>query len=278
MGDYIAHYGIKGQEWGNRRWQYKDGSLTPAGRLRYGYGQQKKKKGFFRNLVDKKTNWEGPDYSRFFDENGRMTEQGRRVQKIAKSQAGMLEEDRAAGFGGYASEEQGKNAMLRYLADKGDAGIQTVKDIKRETINLGQKLWNGLGNLVNTVVTGTTEFAKDTVKAVKIGKSEVEKLLGIYDPSDMFVDSRVTKNSVVPKTATQRREETLSNIKTADISKNPTVPKTRSETIREQSYVPSQVTKNPVVPLSNKQIDQLAWELGLTPDQVKELKKAGISN
>lgn len=278
MGDYIAHYGIKGQEWGNRRWQYKDGSLTPAGRLRYGYGQQKKKKGFFRSLADKKTNWEGPDYSRFFNEKGQLTEQGRRVQKIAKSQEGMLAEDRAAGFGGYASEEQGKNAMLRYLGDKADAATKPVQDIAAATINLGQKLWNGLGSLVNTVVTGTTNLANETVKAVKIGKSEVEKLLGIYDPSDMFIDSRVTKNSVVPKTESQRREETLSNLKTADISKNPTVPKTRSETIREQSYVPSQVTKNPVVPLSNKQIDQLAWELGLTPDQVKELKKAGISN
>lgn len=29
---YLAHHGIKGQKWGIRRFQYKDGSLTPAGR------------------------------------------------------------------------------------------------------------------------------------------------------------------------------------------------------------------------------------------------------
>lgn len=34
--DHIAHYGIKGQKWGIRRYQNKDGSLTTAGIRRYG--------------------------------------------------------------------------------------------------------------------------------------------------------------------------------------------------------------------------------------------------
>lgn len=33
--DDLCHYGIKGQKWGERRFQNKDGSLTPAGRQRY---------------------------------------------------------------------------------------------------------------------------------------------------------------------------------------------------------------------------------------------------
>lgn len=37
--DHLAHYGIKGQEWGKRRFQNEDGSLTPEGRRRYGVGQ-----------------------------------------------------------------------------------------------------------------------------------------------------------------------------------------------------------------------------------------------
>ena len=32
---YLAHYNIKGARWGFRRFQNKDGSLTPAGRERY---------------------------------------------------------------------------------------------------------------------------------------------------------------------------------------------------------------------------------------------------
>lgn len=35
---YLAHHGIKGQKHGLRRWQNRDGSLTPAGREHYGVG------------------------------------------------------------------------------------------------------------------------------------------------------------------------------------------------------------------------------------------------
>lgn len=34
----LKHFGIKGMKWGQRRYQYKDGSLTPAGKKRYGNG------------------------------------------------------------------------------------------------------------------------------------------------------------------------------------------------------------------------------------------------
>lgn len=38
----LMHYNIKGSKWGQRRFQNKDGSLTPAGRERYGVGSGKK--------------------------------------------------------------------------------------------------------------------------------------------------------------------------------------------------------------------------------------------
>ena len=35
----LYHHGIKGQKWGVRRYQYADGTYTPAGRKRYGVSQ-----------------------------------------------------------------------------------------------------------------------------------------------------------------------------------------------------------------------------------------------
>ncbi len=38
----VSHHGITGQKHGVRRYQYKDGSLTPLGRIRYGKGKPRK--------------------------------------------------------------------------------------------------------------------------------------------------------------------------------------------------------------------------------------------
>ena len=33
--NYLAHYGVKGQKWGVRRYQNEDGTLTEEGKARY---------------------------------------------------------------------------------------------------------------------------------------------------------------------------------------------------------------------------------------------------
>lgn len=45
----LYHYGIKGQKWGTRRWQNLDGSLTSAGRIRYGRGGKGRSTGSIYN-------------------------------------------------------------------------------------------------------------------------------------------------------------------------------------------------------------------------------------
>ena len=51
----LYHYGIKGQKWGVRRYQNKDGSLTPAGKKRVGKEYEKASKKTMRNLSKQHT-------------------------------------------------------------------------------------------------------------------------------------------------------------------------------------------------------------------------------
>ena len=44
----LCHHGVKGQEWGNRRYQYEDGSLTEEGRKHWGIGPPREKRKSFR--------------------------------------------------------------------------------------------------------------------------------------------------------------------------------------------------------------------------------------
>lgn len=65
---YLAHHGVKGQKYGVRRWQYKDGSLTPEGYIHYGYGKNKSRTE--RNAISKM-------HSRSNSGNGSSTKEGR---------------------------------------------------------------------------------------------------------------------------------------------------------------------------------------------------------
>ena len=54
LGDYIVHHGIKGQKWGVRRFQNKDGTRTPAGKARYGSGKKQSK---LSKAIEKRKKW-----------------------------------------------------------------------------------------------------------------------------------------------------------------------------------------------------------------------------
>ena len=55
MSNELYHHGIRGQKWGVRRFQNKDGTLTPAGRRHYDEDSDDTQKGSPKRSIDKAT-------------------------------------------------------------------------------------------------------------------------------------------------------------------------------------------------------------------------------
>lgn len=51
---YIAHSGVLNMKWGQRRYQYKDGSLTPLGRIHYGIKNRRDAKVYAKRVAESK--------------------------------------------------------------------------------------------------------------------------------------------------------------------------------------------------------------------------------
>lgn len=78
----LKHWGVKGMKWGVRRYQNKDGSLTPAGQKRYDRDVREnnaKKK-------DNRINIDGPDPKRWAKEDTK------RTKDVVDSSSGMVRE------------------------------------------------------------------------------------------------------------------------------------------------------------------------------------------
>lgn len=128
---YLAHHGIKGQKWGERKYQYKDGSLTPEGRRRYGvlgstkaYIQRRRKNvtKFYKeskNLGDDKTPEQMTKKERAIYDKAESSYKRRQAnagkQYRADLKRGFNDKKRAIGL----RKAKAKDA----LADKGEYGV-----------------------------------------------------------------------------------------------------------------------------------------------------------
>ena len=152
---YLAHHGIKGQKWGERRFQNEDGSLTPAGQQRYLKGEYKNaKKAYKQTVKDMRTDmygegWvAGRDYQRKNKERQeKLLSEERKVidarVAYAKAKKGDKGEEKAyvkemykSGLSGSVSDQQSggrSTALYDHIAAK--KGEEYAKRIERKVKN-----------------------------------------------------------------------------------------------------------------------------------------------
>lgn len=137
MSEYIKHHGIKGQKWGVRRFQNKDGSLTDAGRKRYGDGTSVND--YEKALNRTKTISEGVDEVRKFKSSSDKLKDGKVEKEVRKKVSEM-------------SDKELQQAVQRLNMEEN----YTRMMVNRDRINRGQDYINNVLDLSSVALKGAT--------------------------------------------------------------------------------------------------------------------------
>lgn len=159
MENEIYHHGTKGMRWGIRRFQRKDGSLTPAGRKRYGQNSTDKTKAKI-DSINKKT----------AEQLKKIKAEGKAASRIAKA-----EEESAAKI---AKAEAKYKPKTKADAPKTKSISEMTDDELRSRINRIQ-LEKQLASLTPSEVSGGKRFMTSILNDVvaPAAKSAGKKLL-----------------------------------------------------------------------------------------------------
>lgn len=129
VGDNIEHHGIKGQKWGVRKYQNPDGTLTPAGKARYGTEEN------FKKAQDYKSGLRDATIAG-----------GLIGRAIYKKKHARPEEDKEAGKKVLASEKANDKAkrMAEHFDKNGKMKIHSsdtsvTKEVKKDYNNLSDR-------------------------------------------------------------------------------------------------------------------------------------------
>lgn len=137
-GEYLQHYGVLGMKWGQRRFQNKDGSLTPAGKKHYEetgeYGYQ------YHSHTTKKYNRKAAKA----EAKGQTAKAAKMKQRAARSEELDRREQE------YAQRVRtGGNIAMRFLTSTiGGKAYQQHLAMNKDTTSRGSKVTASLMNYI----------------------------------------------------------------------------------------------------------------------------------
>lgn len=151
-GSELYHHGVKNMEWGKRRWQYEDGSLTPAGYTHYGVNRFRKHK--------KEKSYE--------DKDGKLTDEGKMKYLKTRERVNFVE------------KRLGKKTMFDYRSAGAlrASTIVTMTGIPKTIITAA--VTSSLGAIGGSLM---YQLDKRTVAKGRAFMEQIEKKYGYYGGS-----------------------------------------------------------------------------------------------
>lgn len=161
MGEYLIHYGIKGQKWGIRRWQNEDGSLTSDGKKRYikeykednkkafEYGKDASIKGQAAAAAIKRESYRQKRYLK------KPTEKNLAKLKAAKETTNKLNDE------SNAAQRKAEAHFKELISKYGDQAVSKIKYDKHGVMN--ERVETGRQRALNVAVTLGTAVTAATV-------------------------------------------------------------------------------------------------------------------
>lgn len=164
--EFLAQSGIKGQKWGERRFQNPDGSLTPEGRLRYQKSSEKKKSSLKEDLARAK-------------ERKRKENIEKQAQKAVEDEQRLKEHLRKHPKEIYRHRDKLSEKDVDEIM-KGVQFDRKCKDIKRDEFNRGVQKINDLANgmgAINNILAKSVGVYNNTAMIYN-GIYEIQKAAG----------------------------------------------------------------------------------------------------
>ena len=175
----LWHHGIMGMKWGIRRYQNPDGSLTIAGKIRYGN----------KNRLEASVNKKAAKLQRKYNDlTGKSIRQNNAAKDKTKEEA-RKKDSKAKSISEMSSEEL-QAAINRINLEK--IYLQAMESVNPRKVNLGQKfIYSFKDQAVNSISKGAAEALGDVVKGA-LTKS-LKKSLGLADSSKDNQKKKVNK-------------------------------------------------------------------------------------